>query len=93
MAAFVRIDIWRSNLVCECVRKKSSLAFASARSCPTLIRRMRLGSLPHSKINQLEGLAVAIPWGFESPLPHSLRSPCICARASERKHLHAKDPP
>ena len=22
------------------------------------------------RINQLEGLAVAIPWGFESPLPH-----------------------
>ena len=22
------------------------------------------------QINQLEGLAVAIPWGFESPLPH-----------------------
>ena len=24
------------------------------------------------QINQLEGLAVAIPWGFESPLPHHL---------------------
>ena len=22
------------------------------------------------QINQFEGLAVAIPWGFESPLPH-----------------------
>jgi hypothetical protein len=26
------------------------------------------------QINQLEGLAVAIPWGFESPLPHFTRS-------------------
>ena len=25
------------------------------------------------QIDQLEGLAVAIPWGFESPLPHQLQ--------------------
>ena len=24
------------------------------------------------QITQLEGLAVAIPWGFESPLPHQI---------------------
>ena len=37
------------------------------------------------QINQLEGLAVAIPWGFESPLPHHSvgTPPSWCVRATQ----------
>ncbi len=37
------------------------------------------------QINQLEGLAVAIPWGFESPLPHQTSLACQAERASSRQ--------
>ena len=32
--------------------------------------------------HQLEGLAVAIPWGFESPLPHHLKNKGLIAQFS-----------
>ena len=39
------------------------------------------------EINQLEGLAVAIPWGFESPLPHhSIRLSARPRRAARLAH-------
>ena len=39
------------------------------------------------QIDQLEGLAVAIPWGFESPLPHhSTRLPARLRRAERLAH-------
>ena len=43
-------------------------------SCGTLLPSIRAQDARRfaaaQQINQLEGLAVAIPWGFESPLPH-----------------------
>ena len=67
--------------------KKVVAACAAARSCPTSVRRIRVSSRQHSDINQLEGLAVAIPWGFESPLPHhSTRLPARLRRAERLAH-------
>ena len=40
-------------------------AFAPGRSAGAPARKWR-----NWQTHQLEGLAVAIPWGFESPLPH-----------------------
>jgi len=55
--------------------------------CSTLLPNIRQQDARQfasaQQINQLEGLAVAIPWGFESPLPHhSTRLP---ARYASRK--------
>src|SRR5512138_3065806 len=51
-----------ANKVVACVR------------CSTLLPTIRLQDTRQftsaQQISQLEGLAVAIPWGFESPLPH-----------------------
>src|SRR5262245_35094002 len=71
--------------VCEFVRIKSSPAFGPARSCPTSVRRMRVSSREHSKINQLEGLAVAIPWGFESSLRHHLLIQSVAADSRRQR--------
>ena len=51
-------DAHLGQAVCEFVRIKSSLACASARSCPTSVRRMRVSSRQH-RIDQLEGLALS----------------------------------
>src|SRR5438552_4731655 len=43
--------------------------------------------------HQLEGLAVAIPWGFESPLSHQPSLACISSElrlASRRTHSTAR---
>jgi len=41
--------------------------------------------------DQLEGLAVAIPWGFESPLPHfnQIPNPNLRIPISERRDVPA----
>src|SRR5688572_18650570 len=44
-----------------------------------------VGDHPH----QLEGLAVAIPWGFESPLPHQ-PSPGPCLRRGHSDSEHSR---
>jgi len=56
--------------VCECVRIKSTQAFARARSCLTSVCRIRVNSHQHSKSPSLRGWRSARSWGFESPLPH-----------------------
>jgi hypothetical protein len=65
--------------VCECVRKKSSLAFGLA---PSIRQQDTRQFTSAQQIDQFEGLAVAIPWGFESPLPHDSTRPSGSLMAS-----------
>src|SRR5262245_45732450 len=57
----------------SCMRTCANEVVAGAR-CSTLLPTMRLQDARQSartrQIIKLEGLAVAIPWGFESPFPH-----------------------
>jgi len=53
-----------ANKVVACVRLSTLL--------PTIRLQDTRQFTSAQQINQLEGLAVAIPWGFESPLPHQL---------------------
>jgi hypothetical protein len=55
-----------ANKVVACVRLSTLL--------PTIRLQDTRQFTSAQQINQLEGLAVAIPWGFESPLPHFTRS-------------------
>jgi hypothetical protein len=60
-ALLVRVRIC-ANRVVACVRHSTLLLNIGPQDT------CQFTSAP--QINQLEGLAVAIPWGFESPLPH-----------------------
>ena len=53
-----------ANKVVACVRLSTLL--------PNIRSQDARQFISAQQIDQLEGLAVAIPWGFESPLPHHL---------------------
>ena len=71
-----------------CVRICANKVVAGVR-CSTLLPTIRPQSTRQfasaQQIDQLEGLAVAIPWGFESPLPHQTSLACQAERASSRQ--------
>ena len=78
----------------KCVRICANKVVACVR-CSTLLPDIRAQdarqSAPAQQIDQLEGLAVAIPWGSESPFRTNLRSrlrakvaPQRCRQADER---------
>src|SRR6185503_12100181 len=74
----------------DCVRICANRVGACVR-LSTLLRNIRpqdtLQFTRARDFNQLEGLAVAIPWGFESPLPHhSTRLPARLRRAERLAH-------
>jgi hypothetical protein len=71
--------------VCESVRIRSSLACAAARYWPASVRRIRVSSHQTQHFGKLEGLAVAIPWGSESPLPHHLS--CVHAMFCRTRYV------
>ena len=77
-ASCVRI---RTNKVVACVRCHPLL--------PTIRPQDARQSIPAQQISQLEGLAVAIPWGFESPLPHFTRFARSMRRAGLRRSAFA----
>ena len=67
---------------CESVRKKSSLACAAAHASAGLRPQDPHQFTSAQRIDQLEGLAVATPWGFESLVPHhSTRLPARLRQA------------
>jgi hypothetical protein len=71
---------------CEYVRIKSALGVR----CSTLLTCVRPEDTHQSTsacVNQLEGLAVARPWGFESPLT----SPPPSSSAQHRRELEHAD--